>query len=511
MELTNKTIDLLSGFESRMKFVNLIKYLLRGNMPNFISGERDKFDNYVFSVLLFIMEQTLSENEGCTLNEIMRFTKEVVPIFELDCNEEELTKFTIIELLQNSGKLKSYFTYYGSTGEFRADNIKLLTENFGKYSLTDECLDFIFRTKEVDIELDFSVTRFKLEKLIQNQNYSAALQQSKELVSKIKMVEMSINDFDRRCRESITKIALDEYEKLNSKYRSVLEDEHEQLKIIKKEVEKAIDRLSTAYENGINKEKLIANREDVKNILANIELTEREQIKLSNKRSQMGGIYKRLLDESFRIVEIERFNFYDTIIKPIESGKIELKHLLKLFKPLLMPQLKSIFSIESLYARQQEIQELEVNTGIEIIIGEDIRKGIIEKRNNNNINIIKLLLKNLKSKKRFTLKEFIDIHREMLDEFMADNALLNVFLSLYELSNKGDYNYIDIAGWKNSTQEIVEPLGEFDLPYALIAMNDDSILPERGFRVLRNNDFEFELADKRYVVSNFIVEDIDNG
>ena len=266
MELSNKTVEILSEFESRMKFVNLIKYLLRGNTPSFISGERDKFDNYVFSVLLFIMENTLSENEGCTLNEIVRYTKEVMPIFGLDCAEEELTKFTIVELFQNSGKLKSYFTYYSSTGEFRAENIKLVTEDFGKYCLTDECLDFIFRTKEVDIELEFSVTRFKLEKLIKNKNYSAALLQSKELVSKIKTVEISINNFDRKCRESITKIALDEYEKINSKYRSVLEDEHEELKIIKKEVEKAKDRLSTAYENGIDKEKLKANIEDVKKI-----------------------------------------------------------------------------------------------------------------------------------------------------------------------------------------------------------------------------------------------------
>ncbi len=47
----------------------------------------------------------------------------------------------------------------------------LFEQQSGSYVLTNEAYEFLFRTKEIDSELDFSVSRFKLQEFIKRGNY----------------------------------------------------------------------------------------------------------------------------------------------------------------------------------------------------------------------------------------------------------------------------------------------------------------------------------------------------
>lgn len=72
----------LEGFEKRMQIVAAVDSIVnRGNRNMeierlFAPGE---LDNIIFSVLVFVMERTLSEDEECTLNSIQTFLFGILP------------------------------------------------------------------------------------------------------------------------------------------------------------------------------------------------------------------------------------------------------------------------------------------------------------------------------------------------------------------------------------------------------------------------------------------------
>ena len=93
----------------------------------------------------------------------------------------------------------------------------LIEQQSGSYVLTNEAYEFLFRTKEIDNELDFSVNRFKLKEFIKRGNYSKALRESRELVSRVRNLKTRMDDFMLRCRTNISEVSIDEYEEIYRK------------------------------------------------------------------------------------------------------------------------------------------------------------------------------------------------------------------------------------------------------------------------------------------------------
>lgn len=106
--------EFLEGFEQRMKLVAAIDSII--NRTNrkmefeklFESGQ---LDNIIFSVLVFIMEKTLTEDEDCTMESIADFVAQIIPAYSLSLSAEvirKLTEYIIKDILQNGGEAR-YF------------------------------------------------------------------------------------------------------------------------------------------------------------------------------------------------------------------------------------------------------------------------------------------------------------------------------------------------------------------------------------------------------------------
>lgn len=203
--LSNITMELLEGFEKRMKFVNVIKYIKKhgftDEIKEFFPDDQDMMDNLVISVLVFIMDSTLRYGEKCSKKDISRFLREMSEVYGYPADKSDvLTECIINDILRNSGKLVDFNTYISSTNNFLKQNTIILLDNNGSYNLTDEVYEFLFRTKEIDTELEFSVSRFKLQEFIKRGNYSKALSQSNELVSMVRRLRGRMDDFMLRCK-----------------------------------------------------------------------------------------------------------------------------------------------------------------------------------------------------------------------------------------------------------------------------------------------------------------------
>jgi lipopolysaccharide export LptBFGC system permease protein LptF len=128
--------------------------------------------------------------------------------------------------------------------------IRLVNEEKGSYHLTDDVFDFLYRSKEIESELDYSVTRFKMQEYMKRKNYSEALSQSRELVARLRNMSHSMDDFIMRCRENIAKITVDEYERIVGQFRNLMYDEQKELEeMTMKELRAQIEIMKTQYVN----------------------------------------------------------------------------------------------------------------------------------------------------------------------------------------------------------------------------------------------------------------------
>lgn len=467
MKLRAEIADLLSGFEKRMKFINIARYLVEYAYRDHIKAmipDKDVLDNIIVAVLVFIKERTLGNEQNCTLSDVADFLDDISLILpgELSINSSELARFIVVDVLQKGGVLTNYDVLISDKEVFEFVPVRLIEEEKGTYHLTDDAFDFLFRSKEIESELDYSVTRFRMAEYMKRDNYVEALDQSRELVSRIRSMKVSMDDFMRRCRENIAKISIDQYETVISRVRSLLETEYEELKTIQENAKERAIRLSEAQQSGVGADNVGKHRKALNEIIRNIQLTIEEQRGLINKKMSLSDAYQSILSDSYAMSRYERLNFDKDIMAELRNGDMPLDIAASyLLFPLTKPELENRFSVENFYALQAKITELEEDEAdnFEEEIEED---DPVEIRNARFYRICEAFFDYLITRTEFKISEFVaSLSDEKLYEFCEENALPQVILALYSLQT------ISVAEWKKSSEMIVPPMGEFELSWCL--------------------------------------------
>ena len=510
MKLRPETADLLSGFEKRMKFINIARYLVEYSYKDNIKAmipDKDILDNIIVAVLVFIKERTLGSEQNCTLSDVADFLDDISLILphEAVVNSGELARFIVVDVLQKGGILTNYDVMISDKECFEPVPLRLIEEEKGSYHLTDDAFDFLFRSKEIESELDYSVTRFRMAEYMKRDNYAKALDQSRELVSRIRSMKVSMDDFMRRCRENIAKISIDQYETVISRVRSLLETEYEELKIIQQNAKDRAAKLTEAQQSGVGDDNVKNHRKAFNEIIRNIQLTIEEQRGLINKKMSLSEAYQSILSDSYAMSRYERLNFDKDIMAEMRNGHMPLDTAACfLLFPLTKPELPNRFSVENFYALQSGITD----TGEDE--SDDFEEEIceadpLEIRNARFYKICEAFFEYMITRERFKISEFAaSLSDEKLYEFCEENALPQVILALYSLQE------ISVAEWKKSSEMIVEPMGEFELSWCL------SELPEYcreidSFTVAKlDREFSFTVCrdgkQNRISMSDFAIE-----
>lgn len=466
--------ELLQDFEKRMRFVNLIKYWLQRSKPTeireLLHNDDDKTDNLILMVMVFIMDSTLRYGEHCTKQDITAFLRELADVYDYEPESAKmLTDYIVTDVLQNGGKIRLFDTFHSGDESFREQSSLILIEQqSGSYVLTNEAYEFLFRTKEIDSELDFSVNRFKLQEFIKRGNYGKALRESRELVSRVRNLKTRMDDFMLRCRTNISEVSIDEYEEIVTQVRDSFEDENKQLSDIRTLVSAKLQAIADAQINQVDN--IGQTEQEIREILENIDTVISEQSRVFNQKFSLSELYADLLDDSFSYLQAGCFDLEQELLLPLQKMQLQdTRDVGKLFAPLYRPSFPHLFGLDFFYSRQNTIRENSRDDGIDII-SEENAETAADIRNNRYVEIIRGLLTYAKNTPEFYFSDYLSfLSKEQLQEQLQEKSLPDVMLKLYGLGE------INVAGWRSEQHDIIVPVGEFDLSYCLSELPEELV------------------------------------
>lgn len=466
--------ELLQDFEKRMRFVNLIKYWLQRSKPReiheLLRGDDDKTDNLILMVMVFIMDSTLRYGERCTKQDITAFLRELADVYGYESESAKmLADYIVTDVLQSGGKRRLFDTFHSGDENFRKQSSLILIEQkSGSYVLTNEAYEFLFRTKEIDSELDFSVNRFKLQEFIKRGNYGKALRESRELVSRVRNLKTRMDDFMLRCRTNISEVSIDEYEEIVTQVKDSFEDENKQLSDIRTLVSAKLQAIADAQIN--QNDNIGQTEQEIREILENIDTVISEQSCVFNQKFSLSDLYANLLDDSFSYLQAGHFDLKQELLLPLQKMQLQdTRDVGKLFAPLYRPSFPHLFGLDFFYSRQNTIRENSRDDGIDII-SEENAETAADIRNNRYVEIIRGLLTYAKSTPEFYFSDYLAfVSKEQLQEQLQEKSLPDVMLKLYGLGE------IDVVGWRSEQHDVIVPVGEFDLSYCLSELPEELV------------------------------------
>ncbi len=478
----------LEGFDRRMQFLAMAVAIVRRTGRN-MELERlfddQEMDSLIMAVLVFAMEETLEENRDCTLEKISGFLGRLIIDVKPDFPPErlhDLTEYIVKTVLKNDGEPRYYTLLHPEKGfqrvrvDFLADSKEETATSFRiHYQLTDQAYEFLFRTKEVESELRFTMEELKLRELIRRKNYGKAIRQSAGLIQMIRQKKRELQQFLDRVRDNVLTIDVGDFETLYRSTFDLLADEYGTMREIRSMLLLAYDHLQEemAIRDTLDVEMAKALSE-MERIRHNLDLAVAEQQAMILERHTVSEMYGGIMKEAFSRRLLNRFDFDAEILRPMTHlSASAMNQVFQLLNPLFLPKPPKWLGLGSVYAPQQKLRTVEeLLTGIVYDgVEEDFEAKRILSMNACHIAFTDGLLQYASlHPDGFRLQElhaWLKAREESTTPVHASDSQDNItlFQTVMRLYEAGS---IDVAAWKAERPEVSEnATGEFDLEYCL--------------------------------------------
>lgn len=453
----------------------------------------DEQINVIFSVMLYIMEQSLKE-ENCTIDDIgayldnlnMRYFKKNMS-YE-DC--KNLGDFILNVILSNEGKAMYFDGYDFEQRAYQSMNISYVANRIvyvdsevrrTSYYLTEDGYNLLLSTLEIENNMKLTIHEMVFKMHLEKQSYDKAVDEIKNIFNLLRIQLQKIEEAMGRIRRNALSYSVAEYETVLTEnletisdtkqkfqnYRELVKSREKELEDINLNVrkldEKEEEKLKNLgiIENYLNRtidehQKILSSHFDLKSLYTK-ELEQLSQMSFIRRFSLQNELYEKILENPRGLERMEIF------LRPLFSNTPEkiynLKKATELQKPIRKKEVEELGEVMEFgdeawmeaeeHNRREKLRKYEkslkyliekaMNSERGEISLEEIRNSIEERSTDlleliPNVEIFKEIMVELLRSKEISIRQLKEERREYISDFSNSFQLNEMVLSLVENS-----------------------------------------------------------------------------
>ena len=338
--------EFLKNFPKRMKNVGLYGVLIQNSIQKTSWKQFGflKFDeqmNLIFAVMLYIMEQSLRE-ENCTMDDIGAYIDTIntrylgKEISYDDCRK--LGDFVVNVILSNEGRAMYFDGYDFEENDYHimhisyvANRIVYLDQEVRRtsYYLTDDGYNLILSTLEIENNMKLTIHEMIFQMHLEKQSYDKAVDEIKNVFNLMRIQLQKIQEAMGKIRRNALNYSVKDYEEILLENLDTISDTKEKFQKYRELVRSRVKKLE---EENINVrrlgEKEEENLENLRIIESYLNRTIDEHQKILSSHFDLKALYTRELEALSQMSLIWRFSmrndFYDKVLEnPSALGNLD--------------------------------------------------------------------------------------------------------------------------------------------------------------------------------------------
>ena len=377
--------DFLKHFPKRMKHVGLYVILIRNSIQKATWKQcgfmkADEQINLVFAVMLYIMEQSLKE-ENCTMDDIgvcidnMNIRHFKKNLTYDDCRQ--LGDFLVNEVLSNEGKAM-YFdgfdfdenTYNTMHVSYVANKIVYVEQDLKRtsYYLTDDGYNLLLSTLEIENNMKLTIHEMIFQMHLEKQSYDKVVDEIKNVFNLMRIQLQKVQEAMGKIRRNALNYSVKDYEEILLENLDTISDTKQKFQNYREMVKSRAKQLE---EENINVKRLSEKDEEKLNHLREIEVylnrTIDEHQRILNSHFDLKAVYTKELEALSQMSLIKRFPLRTELYDKILENPRALEHLDYFLRPLFNREVEKIYNLNKAFELQKPIRKKEEKDSTEQI------------------------------------------------------------------------------------------------------------------------------------------------
>ena len=367
--------EFLKQFSKRMKHVGMYALLLQNSMAKqtwkqYGFMKADEQINMIFTVMLYIMEQSLRE-ESCTMDDIGAYIDNLNSgCFQKNMSYDDCKKlgdFIVNVILSNEGRAMYFDGYDYDSMAYRSMNISYIANRViyvdegvkrTSYYLTEDGYNLMLSTLEIENNMKLTIHEMIFKLHLEKQSYDKAVDEIKNVFNFMRIQLQKIEEAMLRVRRNALSYSVADYEALMHENMETIGDTKEKFTGYREMVKL---RASELEQQNINVRKLNAKEEEKLENLRIIEgylnRTLDEHQKILNLHFDLKLLYDRELQSLAQMSLIQRFSIRTELYDKVLDNPRYLENLDIFLRPLFHQQIPKIYNLNKCMELQRPVRK----------------------------------------------------------------------------------------------------------------------------------------------------------
>ncbi|MDO4272902.1 MAG: hypothetical protein Q4D16_04460 [Eubacteriales bacterium] len=366
--------EFLKNFPKRMKNVGLNAMLIQNSIQKttwkqYGIMKSDEQINLIFAVMLYVMEQSLKE-ENCTMDDIGAYIDDLnVQYFEKNMTYDEcrqLGDFIINNILSNEGKAMYFDGFDFSQKAYQIMNISYVANKVvyvdmevkrTSYYLTDDGYNLLLSTLEIENNMKLTIHEMIFQMHLEKQSYDKAVDEIKNVFNLLRIQLQKIQEAMGKIRRNALNYSVKDYEEILVENLDTISDTKQKFQNYREMVK---NRAKELEDTNINVKRLSPKDEEKLEHLRIIESylnrTIDEHQKILNSHFDLKALYTRELEELSQMSLIKRFPLRTELYDKILGNPEAISRLDYFLRPLFNQDVEKTYNLNKAFQFQSPVK-----------------------------------------------------------------------------------------------------------------------------------------------------------